>query len=1783
MEPPRRVKLRRTNLIVAFALGVLVAVAPPVVHGVIPNGNLIQNPGAEEGPHATTWGNEAPPPQWTVNESQISQVAYGTGQFPTVAQASAANAGSAFFVGRFDPDRRVLRGDTGGGHMSQAIDLEAIEEIDTGNVAARLEGLLGGVANHAGVAEVHADFFDDDSDTPTLELQIGPVTAADRDNQTTMLRREDSGVIPPVTDTVFINVIFTPNGNDPTGFADNLSLTLADAAAPVVRTTGVDAITTTGARLNGTIDSRGRPRTYHFEYGPTIAYGSRTADATTSSLGDQSVQATIGSLAPGTTYHARLVSEGVGGEDITFRTASDPVKRGLPGAIDFTWSPRAEVMIAGAPAGGVLFQATPGDGVRYEWDFDHKPDAGFRADGAAGGPTPRHGFTADGAHSISRVRGADGQRRRVYSVKLRATAENGASTEVAHDLVVMPNSPPKVDFTIERSGTGVNETVALRPFVSDPDATPRTADAIDRIEWDFDSPGAAGGVDLVCDGDGTNCRTPDGGAPPGAWFSTPRPGSAGVNFFTRALAGHGLRPLSGIDLDALPSIDLRTGLRTGGIQVKVPPDFAFFVQHDPRLSFLYQNATLIQQSNFNDDAGEATGATLTRGFVQRARPRADLSLSRSIAQTIGQLRDLQFRSRLINWRQATLTAVDTAGARTSITHSVPLTRDGPPELSANFVNRNPKGGTTPSVRLSGSSTKDILPFPLTTNDELAFDASATRDPEGKMAWYTLEVGKPITCTGRPAATATTGPISLDGPPDGFGPAQFFPRPPIAASGPRTPVGPVGALPIKASNSVNMRVGFAAQANRVKPPIAQLLQQRVLGHPCIEYGKRNVTPESFKTRPSSAVRPAELALRRPTARAAQNPNLNPRPRPPLQVDRALLDARQFLEYDTTAIVTRDPKELRFRIPREGRYSVAVAAYDESGQGAIQRTDGFVIQKPSGVCQNVTGEALKVSPTSGPATRTLGFSGQCVDYGANRRRFWTSREISVNGISFKPENGAKMFINTTSGDFLATRASNLGTASLDTIRSRAAGATIVVDREPIADFATLSTNRAAEWFNNVTSAAPPLIANATYKGSPVSRAATPSQRGNAFDVQFEADGRSTAVFSVVLPSEFNADGGPGPTSEVVRRGVDEPRVTELETNRFAEIASHRKRKARASQIEVKGTGIKIDLSGKTVGPVSIKQGFLEFDPAQGYFHGIVREATIQLATQQPKVSFEIIIQNGSLRKLSGRVTDAKIPIVPGVVDLTGVRFSIVTDPLVVTGGASFAAVGGLLNGDLDITVRPKPVFFRLEGKIRVSELELARAFVQYDQAASETLSFGGHFGYDFGPASMNADLAGAISFKTDEFFIEGGGRSCMFICFGIRGLVSNLAVAACGEIDLLLDTISAGFAYRFKGGLKLFSGCDLSPYRPAIFRTRAGPRAAGPDGGVVTVPPNTESVALRFVGQPGMGGAPRVVVTGPDGRVYSTAPGSGDYAFTPGVGGGLSGDGTARAGTALIDQDTVDHVTSMLIARPAGGNYTIALEPGQPPLVATEMSTGREIPDATLQTAVAAAQLQKNAVKIGNTRFQAASSGGARSAQNRITVQQFRALRALPTIERKRLRGVVINVPAGLTGKMTLLDASPTSIAVVGELDLAKAGRQPFAFDPTMDPGRHELRAFLTHTDGTPRDSIVIDSFEGPSVPSPSEPEIDLHRDGNGDIVVDVKPGTAGALKGRATTMELVAQTTSGKRIERVIDSRDVTQLKGGEFRVNLGDFARSERLTVSTRMIYGTIAGVSARDILASRP
>jgi hypothetical protein len=106
--------------------------------------------------------------------------------------------------------------------------------------------------------------------------------------------------------------------------------------APAAETLPASDLAQSSATLNGSVNPKGVATSYHFEFGPSAAYGSVTPDQSAAPSGSTlAVSAALSALGAGGTYHFRLVAKSAGGTtsggDQTFTTArpSAPVVSAL--------------------------------------------------------------------------------------------------------------------------------------------------------------------------------------------------------------------------------------------------------------------------------------------------------------------------------------------------------------------------------------------------------------------------------------------------------------------------------------------------------------------------------------------------------------------------------------------------------------------------------------------------------------------------------------------------------------------------------------------------------------------------------------------------------------------------------------------------------------------------------------------------------------------------------------------------------------------------------------------------------------------------------------------------------------------------------------------------------------------------------------------------------------------------------------------------------------------------------------------------------------------------------------------------------------------------------------------------------------------------------------------------------------------------------------------------------------------------------------------------------------
>ena len=187
----------------------------------------------------------------------------------------------------------------------------------------------------------------------------------------------------------------------------------ATAAVPSAITGPVTTVGPTSATATGTVNANGQATTWWVEYGTSTSYGSKTANVNAGSgTGNNAVSASLTSLAPGTTYHYRVVASNAAG-----------TTRGSDGI--FTTS-AAPVVVTGSATGVTPTTATLNgtvdpNGRATTWYFEYGTGTGYGTKTAVKDAGSGGSAVAVSAALANLARG------RLYHYRLVATSDAGTS------------------------------------------------------------------------------------------------------------------------------------------------------------------------------------------------------------------------------------------------------------------------------------------------------------------------------------------------------------------------------------------------------------------------------------------------------------------------------------------------------------------------------------------------------------------------------------------------------------------------------------------------------------------------------------------------------------------------------------------------------------------------------------------------------------------------------------------------------------------------------------------------------------------------------------------------------------------------------------------------------------------------------------------------------------------------------------------------------------------------------------------------------------------------------------------------------------------------------------------------------------------------------------------------------------------------------------------------------------------------------------------------------------
>jgi hypothetical protein len=176
-----------------------------------------------------------------------------------------------------------------------------------------------------------------------------------------------------------------------TGTTTGNDVSFTTAGPPAVSTGAAQGVAVSSATLTGSVNPLGRGTTWHFDYGTSTSYGSRTGNQNAGSGGAVvNVSTAVSGLAPSTTYHFRLVASSSAGTStgpdqsfttltaVTISHASLRVIAGRYGVISGTVTggqTGVSVTILAQPFGQSAFApvATVFTGANGAWTYNAKP------------------------------------------------------------------------------------------------------------------------------------------------------------------------------------------------------------------------------------------------------------------------------------------------------------------------------------------------------------------------------------------------------------------------------------------------------------------------------------------------------------------------------------------------------------------------------------------------------------------------------------------------------------------------------------------------------------------------------------------------------------------------------------------------------------------------------------------------------------------------------------------------------------------------------------------------------------------------------------------------------------------------------------------------------------------------------------------------------------------------------------------------------------------------------------------------------------------------------------------------------------------------------------------------------------------------------------------------------------------------------------------------------------------------------------------------------------------
>jgi hypothetical protein len=754
-----------------------------------------------------------------------------------------------------------------------------------------------------------------------------------------------------------------------------------------------------------------------------------------------------------------------------------------------------------------------------------------------------------------------------------------------------------------------------------------------------------------------------------------------------------------------------------------------------------------------------------------------------------------------------------------------------------------------------------------------------------------------------------------------------------------------------------------------------------------------------------------------------------------------------------------------------YSVMLTVYDSLGVSSRTRLDGFLVQANGCAplpTQNITGGGI-----------SLGLSGGGLCSNTAHTLFWSQGTINLNGLSLKAENGGYIDVaDGSGGNPPEIWTSTTPPAAPTTGFGSCLPVDLLIDGAVDGRYSQFCTSdgKLLE-----TDAHPiPL--------TPATDAGYDSQPLAGLSINLGSGSSSQIVLTPQLPSLFegSSDGttGSGAATGLITIDRANPPLLLNITSKGSTIVDARRHHGMrplpdyATAHAASGASDVLQVGEAMLGSsIPLPDGVtFNYDPDTGDWTG---QAAIGIPGLPigGSITVTIVFHGTSLVSATGQFT-GMIPIAPGV-SINGLDFGITEDPTTITSGITVSAVD-ILDGSGTLTVKPdSPWDVSFTGELSLADL-IPLANATFDVNEKSGFSFNGGFSYDFGPASLSAQVAGQFESK-DAWYVSGSGSACLGPCISVNAILSSIGVAACGSIDLVFTHVGLGVGYTWADhSLHLLGGsCDLSNYMPSFsssdgdddltstntadaqqFVSRRAVARRAPD--TFVVPAKQRAVAFQFTGAAGEV-PPLVTLYEPEtaqgaaGRTIDSPGTLGDYAFSDPLKGGSTP-------SVYFDENPLNDTTTVVVADPNPGTWSFSLDQGSPAVIKTGVATALPLPLHVATQLLHDKSAAHGIIQTGGPLAEAASASPR-----------------LPAFELPRVRKLRVRVPAG-AGKMTIVEQGASGGATLLKLTGERARTTSVTFDPPAPgAGRQRIIAYYLGANDLPRASRVLETFQPPALP------------------------------------------------------------------------------------------------------